>query len=342
MDQGKVREQIAAFCTKNQLYCSVRLTYRDQVLFSEHFGYANKDFATPITDDSVFTLYSLSKPFCAIGLLLLCDKGLVDLDEHPGAYLDEVKALDPRITVRQLLQHTSGAQGFHPIMDAHLPGYAHKLRPLLPQVAAQPVLFEPGKGALYTNIGYIIAALIIENISGLPYSEYMKKYVFEPLGMKTATVDHEKLTIPNRVSGHVLVDGVPTPVGKSHDWLFGAGDIVGRVEDVYCLNHAIKHKLLLKPETWEKVLTPSPLNNKGLGCTVTKWHGKTRITHNGGHKGFRTIHIQLPEDDFDIIVLSNSGYTDEGRSEIAEILYRAFYDESAVSEKPLDMDTGYI
>jgi len=60
MDQGKVRELIAAFCTKNQLYCTVRLTYRDQVLLSEHFGYANKDFATPITDDSVFTLYSLS------------------------------------------------------------------------------------------------------------------------------------------------------------------------------------------------------------------------------------------------------------------------------------------
>lgn len=342
MDQGKLRGQIAAFCAKNQMYCSVRLTCRDQVLFSDQFGYANKDSATPITEDSVFTLYSLSKPFCAIGLLLLCDKGLVDLGKHPGAYLDEVKVLDPRITIRQLLQHTSGAQGFHPCMDAHLPGYAHKVRSLLPQVAAQPVLFEPGKAALYTNIGYIIAALIIENISGLPYSEYMKINVFEPLGMKTAMVDNEKLAIPNRVSGHVLIDGVPVPVEKSHDWLFGAGDIVGRVEDVYCLNHAIKHKLLLKPETWEQVLTPSPLNNKGLGCTITKWHGKTRITHNGGHKGFRTIHIQLPEDDLDMIVLSNSGYTDEGRSEIAEILYRAYFDENALSEKPLDMDTGYI
>jgi hypothetical protein len=107
----------------------------------------------------------------------------------------------------------------------------------------------------------------------------------------------------------------------------------------------VKYRKLLKPETWEQALTPSPLNKMGLGCTVTQWHGKTRIQHNGGHQGFRTIHIHLLEDDFDIIFLSNSGYGDvkpNMRAEIPEMIYRAFYDADSISEQALAMDTGYI
>lgn len=182
----------------------------------------------------------------------------------------------------------------------------------------------------------------MENLSSLSYAEYMKKAVFEPLGMKTALVDNEALQIPNRVQGYVLVDDQVLPTEKSHDWMLGGGDLVGTVDDVYALNRALKHKLLLKPETWVEVLTPSPLNSKGLGCTVTQWHGKTRITHNGGHLGFRTYHVHLPEDDFDIIILSNCGFHNPGRSDISEMIYNAFFDETATAEKPLEMDTGYI
>jgi len=124
--------------------------------------------------------------------------------------------------------------------------------------------------------------------------------------------------------------------------MLGGGDMVGTVDDVYVLNRAVKHRLLLKSGTWEQVLTPSPLNNKGLGCTVTQWHGKKRITHNGGNQGFRSLHIHLPEDDFDIIILSNCGFHNPGRSDKAELIYSTFYDSLAKAEKPVDMDTGYI
>ena len=127
--------------------------------------------------------------------------------------------------------------------------------------------------------------------------------------------------------------------------MFGAGDIVGTLDDVYCLNKAIKHRLLLKDETWKEVLSPSPINNMGMGCTVSDWHGKQRITHNGGHLGFRTLHIQLPEDDFDLIFLSNSGFGD-ARWDISEMVYRAFYgDEDTIGEstgETVEMDKGYI
>ena len=104
----------------------------------------------------------------------------------------------------------------------------------------------------------------------------------------------------------------------------GAGDINGDIHDVYCLNHAIKKQLLLSAETWNEILTPSPINDFGCGCSITMWHGKKRITHSGGHIGFRNLHIQLPEDDFDIILLSNCGTVD-ARDPLSEAVNEAYY-----------------
>jgi CubicO group peptidase (beta-lactamase class C family) len=186
----------------------------------------------------------------------------------------------------------------------------------------------------------VLCALIIENVSGIPYHEYMKKYVFEPLGVKTAVIDNELLNIENRVQGYGLKDGEAVAVDKSHDWLLGAGDMVGTVDDVYALNGAVKNKLLLKEKTWREVLTPSPHNNMGMGCTVTNWHGKTRVNHNGGHAGFRTLHIHLLEDDFDVIFLSNSGYGC-AREDLAEVIHDIFFGADNEEVHKIEMDKGY-
>lgn len=348
MDTAVLSSQLQSFCEANRISGVIRVTHKDQILHSQSFGYACRETQTPFAPDSMFSLYSLSKPFCAIGLLLLADQGLVDIDAHPGKYVPEANGFDSRVTIRQLLQHTSGLPDFASspgYMAAYAPGYPSKAREHLQILSGFPNFFAPGTADRYSNIGYIISALIIENVSGLSYAEYMRKAVFDPLGAKTAVVDNETLQIPNRVQGYVLRDGQVCPTEKDHNWMLGAGDVVGTADDVYALNRAVKHRLLLKPETWDLVLTPSPLNKKGLGCAVTKWHGKPRIQHNGGASGFRTLHIHLPEEDFDIIFLSNSGYGDSAptvRSEVSEIVYRAFFDASAASEKPLEMDTGYV
>ena len=169
----------------------------------------------------------------------------------------------------------------------------------------------------------------------------MKKEVFAPLGMKSALVDNENLILENRVQGYALEKGVRVPVNKSYNWLFGAGDVVGTVDDVYRLNVAYKRKLLLLEKTWQEIVTPSTISQMGLGNTVSKWHGKFRIQHNGGHNGFRTLHVQLPEDDFDVILLSNSGYGD-ARNVISEMIYQEFYGDNQPLGEVIEMDKGYI
>ena len=342
-DIGALDARLRAYCEENKIFGVLRVTQNDRVLYRGQFGYANLKDRTPFTEKSMFSFYSLSKPFCVTGLLKLKDRGLVDLDAHPGVYVPEARGFDGRVTIRQMLRHVSGLPDFllnEDFAKAHAPGYARYIREHLKLLARYPQYFAPGTAAKYENINMVLCALIVENLTGEPYAEYMKKEVFTPLGMKSAAVDNEDLVIADRVRGYALAGGVVTEVERSLDWMLGGGDIVGTVDDVYALNGVIKHGLLLAPDTWRDALTPSPLNNMGMGCTITVWHGKKRVTHNGGHTGFRTLHIQLPEEDFDIIFLSNSGYGN-ARHDLSQMIYETFFGPDK-DDGVVPMDTGYI
>ena len=345
---GRLRElerQIRAYCEAHQIFGVLRVTGKDEILFEMQTGYADLARQEPFTPKSVFSWYSLSKPFCVLGFLKLVDRGLVSLDEHPARTVPEAAGFDARVTFRHMLHHVSGIPDFEQNEEfarAHAPGYARYTRAHLAELSKYPSHFAPGEGGMYANVNMVIPALAIENVTGTSYADYMKREIFDPLGMQRAVVDHEELKIPHRVQGYGLDEsGVPVPVEKSHDWLLGAGDLVGTVEDVYALNRAIKEGLLLSEDLWQQVLTPHPKNGMGMGCTVSNWHGWRRITHNGGHTGFRTLHVQLPEEDFDLIFLSNSGYGN-ARNDISEMVYRAFFGDSSDGGAEIAMDRGYI
>ncbi len=336
---------LADYVKKTDISCSVRVTVKDKIIYEKFMGMADRENNIPITLDTVFSFYSLSKPFLAIGIMKLQDDGLIDINEHPAKYVPEAKGFDERVTIRQMLSHSSGLPDFEQTVEfkeRFKHGYPEELREQLKELVKYPMLFEPGTSTTYANINMILCALAIENITGMKYADYMKQIVFKPFDMKTAHVDNIDLTVDTRAQGYELADGLVKPVGRTLNWCHGAADIIGTVDDVYALNKAIKHKLLLKSETWDTVLTPVRLHGTfALGCRVDEWHGKKRIIHNGGHTGFRTLHIQLPQDDFDIIILSNSGWGD-ARNDISEAIYEAYYGESNIKSSKLQMDVGYI
>jgi len=322
----------------------LRVMVREKIVHAQSFGYADLEQKIAFTDRSMFTFYSMSKPLCAIGLLRLADAGLVDIDAHPGKYVPEAAGFHENVTIRQLLHHTSGLPDFEQNIEQTAvgrPGYAHLVRKQLPLLARCPALFEPGTAGHYENINFLLCALIIENVTGLDYADYMRREVFAPLGMATAVVDNERLEIPGRIRGYEEKEQGLVPVRASYDWMLGAGDIVGTVDDAYGLNRAVKHRLLLREETWNQVLPPSPVSGMGMGCSVTEQFGKTVIRHNGGHRGFRTLHVQIPEDDFDLILLSNSGFGN-ARADLYEMICSSYYRDDRLCIDGADMDQGYI
>lgn len=322
----------------------LRVTVKDKIIYEKFIGYADIENETEFSKASMFTLYSLSKPFCAIALLKLKDKGLVDIDRHPGEYLPEAKGFDKAVKIRHLLNHTSGIPDFDQNTDfrqKYCGETSKQLREKLILLSEYDMLFEPGTQGRYTNTNFMICALLVEQISGMAYAEYMDKEVFKPLGMKDTRIDTKQLVLENRVKGYTKKEDDIVPVDRVTEWIMGGADVVSTMDDVYCLNKAIKHGLLLKPETWQEILTPSPVNSMGFGCTVTTWHNMKRITHNGGWEGFRTLHVQLPEDDFDIILLSNAAWGD-ARGDFAEAIYEAYYGSDNSISDTVKMDVGYI
>ena len=322
----------------------IRVTSKDEVIYERYVGFSNIENKTEFSSKSMFTFYSLSKPFLVIGLLKLKDKNLIDIDCHPGKYVPEAKGFDERVTIRHMLHHISGLPDF--VLTAgfdkkYICGLPEHMREHLKELTEYPMVFTPGTQGMYANVNMIPCALMIENITGMKYADYMKKEVFSPLGMVTAQVDDINLSVANRVTGYDLYGDKVSPAKRCTDWLLGAGDIIGTVDDVYCLNLAIKNKMLLKAQTWDEILTPSPISSMGMGCTVNMWHGKKRIIHNGGHTGFRTLHMQIPEDDFDIIILSNSGWGN-ARYDIAEAIYESYHGSDMEKSDRFEMDKGYI
>ena len=320
----------------------LRVTIQGRIDLEECFGYADINTKEAIKPDSVFAFYSLSKPFCAIGMHLLKQNGSIDLDKHPSTYVPELKGLHNGVTIRKMLHHNSGIPDISPSMaDTSLKAPSLVLRSALNNLCKQDMQFTPGEGYNYINANFSLCALIAENVTGMAYGDFIRQEVLEPLGAKTARVYDDLNPRADMVNGMELLDGklIHVPVGTFG--MLGAGDISGTVDDVYRLNIAIKNRLLLNSSEWDDILTPSPLGGMGHGCFAGYWHDKFRITHNGGHVGFRTIHIQLPEDDFDIILLSNSGWGN-ARFELADMIYDEYYGKANGRTDTMNLDGKYI
>jgi len=342
--KAKMDAYLDEYCRLYKFSGTLRVTHKGETIYKRHMGYADIEHSIPITDDSVFTIYSMSKPLCAIGFMLLWDRGLVSLDDHPGKYVPEAAGFHPDLTYYHMLHHISGLPDFDDFPELKFRHSAKKpfdLRAMVKDMAETCEIKAPGNDR-YANINFAIPALTIENITGMPYAEFMKKEVFEPLGMKNTCIDYNGHLIPGRVRGYDIRGRELVSVKIDFDYFLGSGDAASTVDDIYTLSREIMSHKLLSDAAWEHILTPVPGGAYGKGCSVTDWHGKRRITHNGGHNGFRTMHVLLPEDDFDIVLLSNSGYGNS-RYSLTEAVYTAFYGaDNTDSGKAVNMDAGYI
>src|SRR6185295_7559237 len=126
---------------------------------------------------------SISKQFTAMALLLLEDEGKLSLDDKVAKYLPGISGGD-RITLRQLLSHTSGLQDFWP-QDYSFEAMSHPTTPaaIIDRWAKKPLDFQPGAQWQYSNTGYVVAGMIAEKVSGEPLVHYLTRKVFKPLGM---------------------------------------------------------------------------------------------------------------------------------------------------------------
>lgn len=321
----------------------VQIAYKGKIIYRHGVGYANDDRKIPFSDESIFRFYSLTKPFTAIAIMQLYEKGLLSLTDHPSKYLQSAKGIDERITIKNLLQHTSGLNEITP-EERYLSKEKFDINKLIVELTNQPLLFEPDTQSLYTNTNFIMLGLIVEKITGQKIAEYKKQNIFTPLNMKNAFYETNDCQVENRVIGYDLVkEERILSAFLNVDLYYSAGAMVGNINDISALYYCIKDKKLLKQSSWDLIFTPTPseVGDFGLGCLVYNWHGKKTYQHTGGSNGFRNLHRYLPDDDFDIIILSNAGYG-RARIEIPEYIYEQFFEGSVGKLYIPEMDKGFV
>lgn len=270
------------------------------------FGLANVEDRIPVTAETGFRLASLSKQFTAMAILILVDRGELSLDTTLTDIFPGFPGYGSSVTVRNLLQHTSGLRDYEPFVpeDSWVQVTDAGVLELMRQQDSTD--FEPGSAHRYSNSGYAVLAMIVEHVSGQTYSEFLKHSIFAPLGMH-GTVAHQDgiSTVRNRAFGyHVTDDGVTFSDQSPWSAVLGDGGIYSSVADLGLWDAALYADGMIDADLKREAFTPF-LEDYGFGWRIDEYRGRLRMHHSGSTIGFRNFIQRFPDDRLTVIVLSN-------------------------------------
>lgn len=308
------------------MYGVIQVIRKGEVLLEKACGYASLEFGIKNTLTSRFSLASMSKQFTAFAVMLLHDKGLLDVDQPAQLYLPDELKIDESITVHHLLSHTSGLYNFYNFENDFFGGdnrldYS-RTRFFRQYINKQPV--QPSGTAYdYNNSNYNLLAWIIEHVSGEPFGEFLEHHLFLPLGMNSTTVDDGCAVIMNRSSNYVkdFAATVKCPY-YNEKFSIGAGGIVSDCADLYKWYTCLRDRKLLSPAGYERFFQENE-NSYCYGLEHHSLYGQDRYSHGGDQLGICTYMQNFFAEDLCIIILSNNEAINQYRlgNALADILH---------------------
>jgi len=320
------------------------LVARDGVpLFRRGYGMANYELGVPSSPSNAYVLASLAKQFTAMAIMQLREQGKLAVTDPICKYLKDCPAAWRRITIRHLLTHSSGIPNFSslPDWDENLGRRTYRHGELVALFRDLPLQFVPGEKFKYSNSGYYLLALLIQQISAKPYAQVLGEGIFTPLGM-THTVYHDgRGLIPGMATGYYSrgTSFVNAPLSDPTSSL-GGGAIVSTVGDLLRWDQALYGDRLLPRAAREEMFTPV-IGGYGYGWRIDEKFGRRRIEHSGDERGFSTYIARFPADRVTVIVLSNSERTSAGKAgtNLAAITFGAPYTRPTAQARDIVWDT---
>ena len=291
---------------------SIAIVRDGKIVLTRAYGKANEGL--PARPDQPYQIASNSKQFTAMGLMLLEDEGKLDLDDKVAKYFPDVTGAD-KISIRQLLSHTSGLQDFWP-QDY---SFADMKNPATPQLivdkwAKKPLDFEPGTRWQYSNTGYVVAGMILEKAAGEPMLAYLQRKIFAPLDMHP--LDLDETNTPAFPAGYHRSALGPVRVAEpaADGWLWAAGELSMTAEDLAKWDIARMNRALIPADDWIEQETPilradGRTNGYGLGVYNHYQRQRHVIDHGGEAVGFLTQNTIYPDTKDAIIVFTNSDFS---------------------------------
>jgi CubicO group peptidase (beta-lactamase class C family) len=279
-----------------------------KIVLDKAYGKASETL--PANTNLPYQIASNSKQFTAMALLLLEDEGKLSLDDKVAKFLPGISG-DDRITIRQLLSHTSGLQDFWP-QDYSFEAMSHPVAPqgIVDKWAKKPLDFPPGDQWQYSNTGYVVAGMIAEKVSGEPLLSFLQKRIFTPLGM-TSVKDQDETYTPAYPAGYgrYALGPVRPVTPAARGWLYAAGELSMTAADLAKWDIARIERAVIPADDWIAQETPVKLNDgkdTGYGLGVAVRDKPRRISHTGEAVGFLSTNTVYPDERAAIVVLTNS------------------------------------
>ncbi|MEO7505095.1 MAG: serine hydrolase domain-containing protein [Sphingomicrobium sp.] len=313
-EQAKIDQLVTATLADTGVpSASIAIVRDGRLVLAKAYGKASETI--PVSrPDLRYQIASNSKQFTAMGLLLLEDEGKLSLDDRVGKWLPGISGGD-RITIRQLLSHTSGLQDFWP-QDY---SFAAMERPTTPQSivdrwAKKPLDYTPGTRWQYSNTGYVVAGLILEKAAGEPLLSYLRRKIFVPLGMNPVDIDDSNTpAFPAGYHRNALGPvRVATPAARG--WLWAAGELSLTAADLAKWDIARIDRALIPADDWAEqerpvILADGTSAGYGLGVDSAIVRGRRTISHGGESVGFLSENTIYPDSRAAIVVLTNSDFS---------------------------------
>jgi CubicO group peptidase (beta-lactamase class C family) len=299
-----------------------------RLAFSHGYGVRRLGSPSPITTRSLFHMASVTKPFVATAIVQLVERGKIALDTPVVAYLPYFRVKDTssaRITVRQMLTHTSGMRDVSDYGWQHPEYDDGALERYVRGLTDSTLLWPPGTRFRYSNIAFEVLADVIAKVSGVPFETYMKREILEPVGMRSSTLmkpeaDTSLLTTPHssRSSGTSVVQGY-FPYNRRHA---ASSTLLSNIDDmvrwaiVNLGRGTIDGHTILRASSYDMLWgaqaptggNPTSLSGDSIGLSWFRgsYNGRRVMAHGGGDDGYRSYIVLVPDARGAVIVMTNS------------------------------------
>jgi CubicO group peptidase (beta-lactamase class C family) len=306
---------VRTFARANAPGVSVAVYRAGEVIYSGAAGMADLEHNVPLTTKSVFDIASMSKQFTAMAVVLLQEDGRLSLDDKIQKFVPKVHTAGKKVTIRQLLQHTSGIRDYLDLMELAGKNPDNSVvtqADVLGIISAQQHLnFDPGDAFRYENTSYALMATLVQRVSGKSLREFAAERIFEPLGMtSTSFRDNHTDLIKNRACGYEPRDSAWSSITPIYDEV-GDGGVWTTVEDLAKWDSNFYQPRVGGDEAIQLLLSQATLNNGlkmsyALGLFVEKYHGFVMVSHGGVDPGYRAQMLRFPSERLTVAVLANN------------------------------------
>lgn len=312
--EGKVDQWMSAY-EEDMPGWVVAVVRGGDIVFSRSYGLANVEYGVPNSISTPYHMASVSKQFTAMAIVILSQQGLVGLDDDVRKYLPDLPDFGNTVTLRHLLNHTSGIRDHWTlwVMSGGRMDDVIRQQDLMRLVVRQKEMnFEPGEEYLYSNTGYLLLSEVVSTVSGKPFGEWMTANVFAPLGMNSTQIydDHERI-VPGRAysyqySNNGLSKAVLSYANSGATSLFTtAEDLAKWLSNFH--SGQVGGRAAIEQLQVQGVLNDGETIDYALGIDIDEHNGLRRLSHGGADAGFRTWLAYYPEIDAGVVALGNEG-----------------------------------